>query len=586
MSKNILNMVCSLFLGLIVFISGTIAINAGIKLNSETLLIISTLVALACYIILMPNIFLQVKHLCTDYDWAEECEKFYKNIPAKYRQSFWMLFGFINLAFLFHTIHFMWGNEDWNAVRFAVDHNEGIREGAFSAYWLQELIFDGKILPVINNLWSFAGLSLAAVLLAVYWNLPQRSTPIVVTGLLFAVTPYTLSILYFAKSSLGICWLPAIVLTALLLSEKHGLTDVRTYLYNTVSVLLFLIALGTYMPIINFIAIAVIGHIFLKTVYADISIRDASKRVLQSVVNFTAALMIYWLILFLLKETGRLNEATAQAVTLARPLMSLFVWIKYSFLQFALVLPFMDPVYKVIYALLALTALFTLIYKAPNSHASIRGLIIVPFLIFASLLALLFAAEPEINFVRMSFFGLPFLYALLFVLTIRLGGAYITRLAYTLAILLIFMNFVRIAYAEKVWKFGWDAETKLAERIITRLEKMPEFNIERQYKLLQIGEKSLRAKYYQKSSQELPSGELLLRAYYPEGAAKDAYNFFYQTDFVKEDAREDALKEPQIRNYLLNKARAWPAKESLFIYGDYIVLILDDLALSNIQKTL
>lgn len=586
MSKNILNLICSLFLGLIVFISGTICIKAGINFSAETLFILSCFIALACYIILMPNIFLQVKHICCDYDWAEECGKFYKSIPSKYRQSFWMLFGFINLAFLFHTMHFMWGNEDWNAVRFTVDHNEGIKTGAFSAYWLQQLIFDGKILPVANNLWSFAGLSLAGVLLAVYWNLPQRATPIVVTGLLFAVTPFTLSILYFAKSSLGICWLPAIVLTALLLSEKRGNTDVKTYLYNTVSVLLFLIALGTYMPIVNFIIIAVLGQIFLKTVYSDISLRDASKRALQGTVNFTAALMIYWLILFLLKETGKLNDITAQAVSFSTPLANIFVWIKYSFLQFALTLPFMDSAYKIFYFALIIIALFTLIFRAPNVKASVRGLALVPFLVLGSLIALLFAAEPEINFVRMTFFGLPFLYALFFILIIRLGGAYVCRIGYTLAILLIFMNFVRVAYAEKVWKFGWDAETKLAERIITRLEKMPEFNIDHQYKLLQVGEKSLRAKYYKKANQELPNGELLARAYYPYGAAKDAYNFFYQTDFLKADAGEDALNEAQIKDYLLNRARAWPAKESIFIYGDYIILILDDVALSKIQKEL
>lgn len=586
MSKNILNLFCSLLLGAITFLSGTMAARAGITLSEQTLLFISFLITAVCYITLMPSIFSILKHWCSDYDWAEECGKLYMSIPKKLRQSFWTLFGFINLAFLFHTIHFMWGNEDWGAVRYAVDSTESLRSGNFSAYWLQELIFDGKILPVANNLWAFAGLSLAGILLAVYWNLPQRATPIVITGLLFAVTPYTLAVLYFVKFSLGVCWLPALALTALLLSEKHGKTEIQTYLYNTASVLLFLGALGTYMPIINFIAVAILGQILLKTVYADISIRDAARRVLQGIVNFSAALMIYWLVLFLLKETGRLDEQAAQAVSISRPLTNILIWVKYAFSQFALPLPFMDKIYKIFYIVMALTGLFAIIYKAPNAKASARGLILVPLLILATLLSLLFSGEPEINFARMSFFGLPFLYALSFVLLIKLGGAYLCRISYVLAVLLIFMNFVRVAYAEKVWKFGWDAETKLAERIITRLERLPEFNIEKQYKLLQIGEKSLRPKYYQKSTDELPNGELLNRAYYPQGNSKEAYNFFYQTDFLKEDAKNDALQNPRIREYLLNQAKAWPAKESLFISGDYIVIILDTIALSRIQKEL
>ena len=128
-----------------------------------------------------------------------------------------------------------------------------------------------------------------------------------------------------------------------------------------------------------------------------------------------------------------------------------------------------------------------------------------------------------------------------------------TQYKYTtiFAILIIFMSFVRVSYAQKVWKFGWDAETKLAERIITRLEKMPEFDINKQYKLLQIGEQSLRKNYYIKKSNEYQSNELLNSAYYKEGKGKEAYNFYYQTDFIKEDAELTALNNPQIKDYIL-----------------------------------
>ena len=586
MSKNILNLLCALIVGLVIAVGGIIAQKAGLSLSYATICISALIVTILCYVALMPTIFKQIKHICNDYDWADECVKFYQNIPFVYRRSFWILFGLINLAFLFHTMHFMWGNEDWGAIRSTIDHSEGVARGAFSAYWLQELIFDGKILPIANNLWAFAGLSLSAVLLAVYWNFAQRILPIVVAGLLFAVTPYTLSVLYFVKMSLGLCWQPVLVLVALMLAEKRAQSDMRTHVCNILSVLLFLIALGTYMPVINFVALAVLGHIFLKTVYAAISIKDAAQRSLQGLANFMAALLIYWLILFLLKETNRLSAATMIGVSFDLPLLHIFDMVKYAFAQFATPLPFMDMTYKIIYVIFVLLAIFTMIFKAPNNKAAIRGLIIFPFLILATMLALVFASDVVNNFGRISFYGLPFFYALMFVLLLRLSGPYVYRITFVLAFLLIFMNFVRIAYAEKVWKFGWDAETKLAERIITRLEKMPEFNIERQYKLLQIGEKSLRAKYYMKSPQESANGELLGRAYYPAGAAKDAYNFFYQTDFLSDDAQSEALNEPGIKNYLLNQARAWPAKESIFIYGDYIVLILDEQALAAVQRLL
>lgn len=584
MSDYLIKMLCALFFGLVVFVFGLVLNKMGLHVEMMTALAWGMILGIGAYVVMMPAVFKRVKHICCDLDWAEETAKFYCSIPRKMRQSFWLLFMFINLAFLFYTINFMWGNEDWGAIRFAVDPEESIRSGDFSAYWLQELIFDGKLLPVINNLWAFAGLSLAGVLLGVYWNLPQRATPIVVAGLMFAVTPYTLSVLYFTKTMLGMCWLPAMVLTALLLSERRSDSEIGNYFCNLISVLLMLWAIGTYMPVIDFILLSVLGKIFLKAVYADISIADAAKRVLQGVVNATAALMIYVFILFILKETGRLNELNAAALDLRMPILSLPMVIKYMFLQFGLPMPFMDVAYRVMYILLVLSAVFAIIYKAPSIKASIRGLSLLPWLILATLFALFFIADPAGHFGRISFFGLPFFYVLGFVVLIRLGGPYLCRIGYVLAVLLIFMNFVRVAYAQKVWKFGWDAETKLAERIITRLEKMPEFNIDLKYKLLQIGEQSLRSKYYMKQSHELYNGELLGRAYYPEGNSKDAYNFFYQTDFLEGDAKEEALREPQIRDYLLNRARAWPYQESLFIYGKYIVIVLNDDALALVQK--
>lgn len=585
MSKYIFNAICAVFVGLIVLAFGFLLMQKGIIVSITHTVEWAVLATIATGVVLMPSVFKKLQHICNDYDWADETVKFYQRIPLKYRQSFWLLFGFINVAFLFHTINFMWGGADWAAVRSTVNHKEAVEAGSFSAYWLQELLFDGKILPVINNLWSFAGLALTGVLLAKYWNMPERATVIVTVGLLFAVTPYTLAILYFAKTTLGVCWAPVFVLTALLMAERKHKTTSHTYLCNAISVLLLLWALGTYMPVISFIFMAIIGRIFIKTVYADISFKDAFSRCLQGIVNVLTAVMFYIFILFVLEEANYLDDVHARALNFALPFSRLSLVVQYAFLQFAEPLPFMDIVYKLLYLALSLIALFTLILKAPNAKASLRGLILVPVLLIASLFALLFVAEPQVHFARLSFFGLPFLYALSFLLILLLGSVTQRKIAYALAFLLIFMNFVRVSYAEKVWKFGWDAETKLAERIITRLEKHPAFSIERQYKLVQIGEKSLRGKYYKAGSDELKNGELLSYAYYPEGRAKDAYNFFYQADFLSADERAKvAINEPAIADYLLNRAKAWPAKEAIFIYGDYIVLVLDERALAGIQR--
>ena len=584
MVKYFFQFFCAVFSGLIFFVGGVFAQKKGWLATDVYLAEYACLIALAVYVLLLPKMAEKIKHLFCDYDWADETVRLYKSVPTVYRQSFWILFGFINLAFLFHTINFMWGNEDWAAVRSAVNPAEGVAKGAFSLYWWQEILFEGKILPVINNLAAFFGLSLAGVLLAIYWKLPQRVLPITVCGLIFAVTPYTLAVLYFAKTSLAFCLLPAMILTAFLLAEKKANSPISAYFYNIVSVLLLLWAFGTYGSVVNLAFLLLLGKVFLKATVADEKLKNAFQSIKQGVANFTAALMIYWLVLLVLFEIGRLNGSESFWGMLSEPLLRLPRVFEYAMTQFVQPLPFMELGYKILYLLWAVWALFVLIYKAPDAKASLRGIVLVPFLLLASVAALAFLHNPAEHTVVMTFFGLPFLFALIFVLLIRLGGGVVYRLTFVLAFCLIFMNFVRVAYAEKVWKFGWDAETKLAERIITRLEKMPEFDINRQYKLLQIGEQSLRSKYYVQGKNEANSGALLNRAYYAEGKGKDAYNFFYQTDFLSGDAQGEAFKEPAVREFLLNKAQAWPSQNSIYIYGTYIVLVLDENRLVQAQQ--
>ena len=590
MKKSILYLLASVMSGIIISLGCMISAKYGSNICMTTSVALGIVGAIVTFCALTPEIRENIRHICCDLDWADECVKGYNAIPRLYRKSFWQLFGFINLAFLFHTINFMWGNRDWAAVRFAVNPEQALSEGRFSAFWLQELLFDGKILPVINNLWAFAGLSLAGVLLGIYWKLPQRTAAFVVTGLFFIITPYTMSWLYFAQNTLGNLWLPAMVLTALLLAENRSKNLNATYLCNICSVLLFVIALGTYLPVLNFILVAVLGKVFLQTVFSDIDLKCAFKRSLQCCANLTAGLMIYAFIIIILKDTDVIKPAYN---TVLAPLWSypakIPALLMIIFTQFGTTMPFMDIAYKGGYLLMCLIGLFSLIILSPNAKAAMRGLVLIPLILLASKLTFMLSvpsAENPAHLARIDFYGLPLIYALSLAIILKLGGNYLKRIGYGLAILIIFMGFVRLSYAQKVWKFGWDAETKLAERIITRLEKLEDFNVNGHYKLLQIGNQSLRGKYYLHKNGETDSGELLGWSYYDAGRSKDAYNFYYQADFLEADSDlATAIQEnPTIKEYLMNKARAWPAKESLYLSGNYIVLVLDETELAKAQQ--
>ena len=585
MKKTSLNFICSILLGCVVLVLAIALNHFGLDINLKSSSAFATLVAIVSYLLLSPTIFEKVKHFLNDYDWAEETVRFYQSIPSVYKKSFWISFVFINLAFLFHTINFMWGAYDWDAIRYSVDNLSAIKEGKFSAFTMQNLLFGGKILPVINNLWSFIGLSLSGVLLAYYWDLPKKTFIYTITTLFLTITPYTLSWMYHTQNTLGNLWLGTFITTALILSQKASTSINRSYFYNLLAIFLFVLSFGTYLPVINFLFVALLGNIFLSVATTKVSFKEASLRQLQALANITASVLIYIFVILLLKES---NQNAISSISFTNSITNIPVLISSMIMQFSATFPFIDLSYKLITLSIVVVTLFVIIYKSSSIKSAIVCLSLIPLLLICSKLSILLTSNyATLNNTQIDFYGLPIFYTLMLALMLKLDTTYLKRFAYVISILVIFMSFIRISYALKVWKFGFDAELKLAERIITRMEKMENFNIEHQYKLYQIGSQSLRQRYYLKKQNELTSDSLLSLAYYNKENAKSAYNFFYQTDFASQNASLDELKSiPEIKDYILNKARPWPHKESIFIHNDHIIFVLDEKELYDTQKYL
>ena len=96
--------------GLIAALGLLIAKKFGFAVSVSGAVTAGFVVAAATFAALTPAVREKIRHVCCDLDWAEEVCRGYNAIPRLYRKSFWQLFGFINLAFLFHTVNFMWGN--------------------------------------------------------------------------------------------------------------------------------------------------------------------------------------------------------------------------------------------------------------------------------------------------------------------------------------------------------------------------------------------------------------------------------------------------------------------------------------------
>lgn len=188
-----------------------------------------------------------------DFDLPQIVTRRLQNADRPFWLAFAVVFLALNLIFLFHGAHFMFGDHDWKYLKHGISLGAGLFEGRFSQFVPVTLLSRGEILPIINNALGFAGFALGIALLARYWRLPHTKTAYVTFALSAAITPYILSFMYFAFLVIPVLGWNMFVIGALLVSEKEE----RFSLPRTaVAAVLTTLALGGYPPVINLIAVA------------------------------------------------------------------------------------------------------------------------------------------------------------------------------------------------------------------------------------------------------------------------------------------------------------------------------------------
>lgn len=499
-----------------------------------------------------------------------------KTIPAAYLKVFWGAFALINLAFLFHTVNFMFGDHDWNYVRTANYWSEGAFEGRPLHFVLQSLFFGGEVLPVLNNLLSFAAMSLSGILLAKYWQIPFSALNYTLFTVFVAVLPYTLVWLFYAKDTLINLSLPLIAVCGLLAADYAE--SKQKPLYHLLAIVLFYFAFSSYVAVINFLGVCFLGKMMLDYAGGAESICIITKKKLLSAADMLAALVLFKLTLVLMSVD---TEYNTQTITLSYLPEKFIETIKVMLTQFTTPLPFMEYKYKLL--LLALTLFGAGAVLVKGGKNKLFPLLLLMFgILFSSKLAFFIAdergqilAEME-NFAfvpRLDFYGLAYIYALGLGGILSLSANKWCKAGIILAFIVAFMSLVRDVYAQKVWKLGFDAEMKTHERIVSRLEERADFDPSRPYRLLQIGSLSLRPNFYLKPENEEISLDLLSTSFTPQFMSRIVYNFYYPRDIFYNNAVVEELS-PKGRDWLLNQAKPFPHKESIFIDGDIVIIVL------------
>ena len=494
-----------------------------------------------------------------------------------YKKTFWITFALINLIFLFHTINFMFGDHDWNYVRAANYWSEGSFEGRPLHFILQSLFFGGHVLPILNNLFSFAALTLSGIMLAKYWKVPFSILNYTLFSTFTAALPLTMVWLFYAKDCLINLSLPLICMSGLLLVDTKK--NKATYIKHLIAILLFYFAFSSYVAVINLVAVCLLGRLIIDYAKGEKFIKIVKEKSIIAL-DIIIALIFFKLTLHFLNLSSEYNTAIITIDILPQKIMET---LGVMLTQFTTPIPFMEYKYKIALLILCLLGTGCLLRQINIKRWPLTLLLILGML-FASKLAFFIAdergnvlAEME-NFAfvpRLDFYGLSYIYAFGLALMLSMSKEKWYKAGVVIAVILTFMSGVRDMYAEKVWKLGFDAEMKAHERIVNRIEQMPTFHADRKYKILQVGSLSLRQNYYRTQKGEETSLDLLSTSFTPQYMSRIVYNFYYPKDIFYDNAGINDLSSKG-KEYIKHQAKPWPALSSIFIDGDIIIVILSE----------
>lgn len=495
-------------------------------------------------------------------------------------KSILISFAIINFTFLYHSLNFIWGNHDVEFIKNPLPITHGFFEGRFTQFISTYILTNQNILPILNNFIGFIFLTLGLWLLAKYWKIPQNTLNYTIFITFFATQPYTLSWLYFNLNTISIfLWIFVIILglyfSELIYKSSH---KIPLFIY---SILCFYLALGGYPPIINTIAICLCGNIIILYLTNNTTIFQIWHIHKYTLLNILISIILYKLTILLISPDNVYNLET----TPLNKLFSKFIDItKIAFNQFFITQPFMGKSYKLTLFIMSITSLFLTLLSIKNIQKSLIFTLFLCISILSTALTTLISSAPTQYVFRIDFYGYAFLYllflALLLVSTYKLGKS----LALIFALILIPANIINCCHSQKIWKQGFDAELKILDRTIERIENHPNFNPLNKYRIYQIGEISLRPSYYKQKFNKTDDFMLEI-AYTPRWKCHELLDLYSPFSYIdKSQAILTTDITPDVYDFFANHAAVWPHQNSVYLDDNIIIIIYNYQELQSFKQ--
>lgn len=494
------------------------------------------------------------------------------------------MFALSTLFFTPFLFNFLWGNHDWQWIKEYTPLWSGLFEGRFTQFFMQFLLFNGNILPILTLLTGLAFYTAGTVLLLKLWHTPEKHWIFLLLGLNLITAPYTISWLYFAFITLSSLSWPFFIIVCFWFLNK---TPQKHYPYLSflAATLCFLAALGGYPPVINLISTIFFSQILLSLCYQQESPKTILKKYIpQAIIIFIAAFLLLFIQYILKKYNLQLNTYNTTSININQLNEKLHTIFRAAIEQFFTSTSFISYTYKYAFFFLFLLAFTQLYLKLPKKIPTCLLFLAAAIGIILSPMITLLAAE-NIYFVlhepRISFFGLTYLYIFAAAVLLDSPVKIVKNITTLILSLILLYNINTLAYAAKVWKLGFTAETNFSERFLSRLENNTIFSPQQKYTFIQGGNLNFRQRYYPTNTPHTDS-YTLTAPYIPWHLPAKAYHFYSPYLFVANDydtywqyipANQINLTA-DLNHYISNTATPWPNTNAVYLDDSTIILTL------------
>jgi hypothetical protein len=569
---------------------------------------ISTLIFLVLFLLADP-----VRKFLLDKDWIICIKQIWFKIPSLYKKSFLIIFVGLNVVFLFNTVTYVFGNHDWGKVLYSK------RLGLFGLYadkgrYFYELInfffLDGyTILPVAQNLLMFTFLSLSAVLLCYYWKLPKSCFLYSLIGLLFVLQPYVIEPVCLLDNNFR--YLYFFVLVGFICCDNVIRQNgwLKRVLLFMCSIICLWVSIGSYAPIVSTMAIVILGRISIDFIFSDknkVGIKDILYYHILSICAVVSVCLIHGGVCLYLKKIGVLKSSYMTELLkfsdIPVRVLDIIKCIPDYLLNYSV--PFFPTTFTYLFTILFFMALVVSTIKCFEDRVSLKHKIVnssfVILMFFGVLLSCFlpnFITKAKTLYVpRTDFFGIMCFHIFIVVIIFNQRIQFVKNIALVICIVLVQISAIQDFYAQKIWKLSFDAEKGQWQRIIARIETMPDYRDSKDYRVIMLGTtRSYGEFFYTDGRQNLRRfRDNLFASHVSTWNTMPIRPFLVYTCHSKygkwrqivPDWTDEYNKLIKVMSEEIKNAEVFPSSKSIAIKDDIMLVVLNEKELLQTQKLL